>query len=182
MEEHYTGIHWILATLPIWATALAIVVVTLVAINELRDLMEGVPYQVSRSALYGEAGLIITVLIAATILQRGKVVIPSFVQGGETQLQMLVMFVIVGLAVSRVTMKSRSNQLADIYHDAVVAPLFVFFGVTLLPVVYYGGTAFEKIIVYALINLWFIFFVTDVLGDRMNQRRWLTRRGLKFKD
>ncbi len=180
--DKYTGIHWILVTVPIWATALALIIVTLVAINELRDLMEGVPYQVSRSALYGDTGLIVTILIAATILQRGRVPIPTFAQGGEWQLLLLLMCVIVGLAVCRLTLDSRAGQLADIYHDAVVAPLFVFFGVTLLPVVYYGGTTFEKIAVHVLIGLWLIFVVTDVLGDRMNQRRWLQRRGLKFKD
>lgn len=68
MELH--GGYYILASLPIWASAGLLYAITLGAILVGRDVLEGLPYNVAYSAFIGEAGLMIGVLVAATVLKR----------------------------------------------------------------------------------------------------------------
>jgi hypothetical protein len=64
------GIHYLLAVSPIWFTGIILWIFTDGAIHLMRDKLEGLGYQVSFSAKFGDTGLIIAILIAATILQR----------------------------------------------------------------------------------------------------------------
>lgn len=79
--EGYVGIIYILNTLPIWAIAVILFAITMVPILIGRDILEGMPYNVAYSAVIGDVFLMIGVLIAATILQRGAH-IPQQLQDG----------------------------------------------------------------------------------------------------
>jgi len=171
-------VYSILTALPVWATAGILFVITMVAILVGRDVLEGLPYNVSYSAVVGDAGLIISVLIAATVLQRGGCYIPELLQVVKVHELVLVASMALGAAVSVFTLGQRSGQLMDVYHDVIVGPLFLYLAITLLPVVYYNGTRVEKWSVVGFIILWFILVVFDIRYDRMNQRDWLYK---KFK-
>jgi len=173
-----TGIYAFLAWCPLWALALILYAMTDCAIHVLRDWREGLGYQVAYSAKIGDAGLIVVVLIAATILKRGNLTLPGWLMNETTQFWILFTGMVIGLAVSAATMKSRSGQLADRYHDMVIAPFILFFAITLVPVIYLGGTMTEKISTACLILLWVVLVIYDIKTERMNQRRWLEMHGV----
>ena len=67
-QKMFYGSHYVLAILPIWATALLCYLIMAVPIQVLRNRYEGMPYQIAWSALFADVGLVVVVLIAATVL------------------------------------------------------------------------------------------------------------------
>src|ERR1035438_10568849 len=70
MANRFVGSHYVLSRLPIWASALLFLGVTLGVIYVARDAFEGLPYQVAYSAQFGDSALAGAVLIGATVLRR----------------------------------------------------------------------------------------------------------------
>lgn len=175
-----TGIYHILAELPIWSIAAILIAITMMAIFIVGEVFRGNPYNVAYSAVIGDAGLVIGVLVASTMLQKGEVTIPGFLQSTTTQLFLFVASVMSGIIFCFVTLKSRSGQSQDIYHDAVIVPAFLFLGVTLVPVVYYNGTKIEKIVFACSVMLWVCLVIIDIRYRRMDQSSWLKRHGVAF--
>jgi hypothetical protein len=176
------GIYAFLVWCPVWAVALILYAITDCAVHIFRDWREGLGYQVAYSAKVGDAGLIGAVLIAATILTRGNLVLPSWLVNTGIQLAVLLpACFLLGFVVNVLTLKSRSGRMADVYHDVVIAPLMLFFAVTLLPVIYLGGTAIEQTSVVCLVLLWAVLVAYDIFADRMNQRKWLKSHGVILK-
>ena len=177
-----TGIYSILAKLPIWATT-AIFGVILSAMFVGRDIFEGLPYDVAYSSTVGSITLMVVVLIATTILQRsGEVKTLSCLEVGGVGFQGILLTTIVvwcGI-VCNFTLSSRSGQLMDIYHDVVIAPMFVFLAITLLPVIFKNGTRREKSATVCLALLWFGLVVFDFTHGRMNQHQWLQGHGVSL--
>jgi hypothetical protein len=125
----------------------------------------------------------VVVLIAATILQRGgEVKTLSCLEVGGIGFQgiLLINIVLYCGIISYLTLNSRSGQLMDIYHDVVIAPLFVFLAITLLPVIFKNGTRVEKIATLCFALLWFGLVVFDMTHDRMNQLLWLQNHGVSL--
>jgi hypothetical protein len=176
-----SGSHWLFYHTPVWASALILYVVTLGAMHIGREYFEGLPYQVAYSAQFGDAGLIGAVLIAATILQRGEVALPGWLINGYAHLFIAASSFFIGLVVSGLTIKLRSGQVMDIYHDAVIGPMFLYFAATLLPVIYLGGNTTEKAATGLFVVLWLALVVYDIKDDRMNQRKWLQRSGVVLR-
>jgi hypothetical protein len=114
-----TSVHQLLATLPIWFTAITLWIFTDGMIHLMRDQLEGLGYQTAFSAKYGDAGLLGAILIGATILQRTSIYIPNWLQNGSHQIVILVTCIALGAAVSFITNGMRSGQVGDIYHDVV---------------------------------------------------------------
>lgn len=114
------GSFYVLAVLPIWATALVLITLLLVAMFVGRDYFEGMPYQVSYSAQIGDAGLFIVVLIAAGILQQGDLYVPRWLMSAQIHLAMVLVVFALGLIVN----ESRHGKEMDTYHDVVIVPLF----------------------------------------------------------
>jgi hypothetical protein len=179
--ENYVGIYYVLYTLPVWAIAGILFLITLVAILVGRDILEGLPYNVSYSAVIGDAGLIIGVLITATILQRGGAYIPSWFLNEKMHINIIGLCFLLGLFICFLTLGLRSGQLMDIYHDVIIAPLILYFAITLVPVIYYNGTNIEKWAVIGFIFLWLALVVFDIKYKRMDQRSWLQNHGVTFQ-
>jgi len=172
------GSHYILSVLPIWATAAILFTITLAAILVGRDYFEGLPYNVAYSAVIGDAGLVIGVLIAATILQRGEPYVPEWLQSGTVHGVILLASVVLSVTICVLTLGSRSGQVMDIYHDVVIAPLILYFAITLVPVIYYNGTKAEKTALLCFIVLWAALVAFDIKYERMDQRTWLSLHGV----
>jgi hypothetical protein len=167
------GIHLILASMPLWATVTILWSITDGVMHLGRDCFEGLGYQVAYSAKFGDVALFGAVFIAITILQRGTVILPEWMESPNLQLSLYFAFIGLGVAVFSLTYDTRSAELMDLYHDMIIAPLVLFFAVTLLPVIYYGGTAVEKFWTVCFISIWVILVIVDIKTDRMNQRRRL---------
>lgn len=179
--ENFVGIHWILASTPIWFTVVILWLCTDGVIHLMRDKFEGLGYQVSYSAKFGDAGLIAAVLIAATILQRTGTYVPTWLQSGLSQIGILAICIALGLAVSVKTLDARSGKTADVYHDVIIAPAILFFAITLMPVVWYNARWYEASFVIIAIVAWGWLVRIDIAGNRLNQRQWLVRHGFPMK-
>ena len=175
-------VYSLLANTPIWALFAVLFILTYGAIFIGRHIFEGVPYEVSYSAFIGDAGLLVTVLIAATVLQRGHAIIPEWLTADWIHIEIYFGALVLGVIVCAMTLKSRDSKLTDVYHDIVIAPVVVYFGFTLLPVIYQSGNQLEKGSTSFAIVLWLACVYLDVKFGRTNQRRLLERMGLKFPD
>ncbi|MDB5266197.1 MAG: hypothetical protein JWN89_12 [Parcubacteria group bacterium] len=181
MESKYVGSIYLLTVLPVWATAAILFAVIVAAMTVGRDLLEGIPYQVSYSAMIGDPGLIMAVLIAATILQRGTASIPLWLQNGAIHMFILLICVVLGVIVSVSTLRSRSGQSMDVYHDVVMGPLILYLGITLLPIIFKNGSRLEVGATIGCILLWAGLVAFDVKYKRMDQRWWLQTHHLNYR-
>ena len=163
------GSHYALFAFPVWVTALVLYTVTMGAIFVLRDRYEGFFYNTSYSAMLGDGALMIIVLMAAGILQRGEG-IPWWCAEGRYHVVSLASGAFVGFIW---WFTERPGQWGDIYHHLVIAPLLTYLGMTLVPVIAGGGTWTEKVSAVGLVLLWAVLVVFDAKQRRLNQRRWL---------
>ena len=178
---HLVGIYSLLAYTPIWLTAIVLWTFTDGVIHLMRDRLEGLGYQTSFSAKFGDAGLIAATLIAATILQRDGSHVPDFVNNAMGQVAAGFIGTILGAYVTITTTGKRSGQAADIYHDLVIGPAIFFLVITLLPVIWENATTYEWFAVCFAAATWTILGIVDIVYDRMNQRQWLIRHGFPIK-
>jgi hypothetical protein len=177
----YYGSHYILAKLPIWATTVIFATVLMTVLVG-RDILEGLPYDVAYSSLVGDVGLMIVVLIAATILKKEKIKIVWWLESNLMHLGIFSLSVAFGTTVSLLTLSSRSGQVMDIFHDVIIAPLFLYLAITLLPVIIKNRkeNKAEAIATILCVLLWASLVVFDITHDRMNQREWLQHHGVTF--
>lgn len=181
MHNHLVGIYSCLFNLPIWAIVLILYAVTDCIVHIGREQLEGLAYQTSYSAKIGDAALIVVVLIATVIVQRGGVVVPGWLTHSSSHVLLGIICFLCGLLVCVLTLGSRSGQLVDVYHDVVIAPMFLYFAITLLPIIGRGGTIVERLSAHALISLWMLLVAFDITSNRMNQRKWLFEHGFKLR-
>ena len=179
------GIYRLLERTPIWLTALIFFAISFGAINELRDQLEGLPYQVARSAIYGDAGLFIGVLIAQTIIKRRAqghfIILSRRLDSWRTQAVIIVACFWLGFMADILTLKSRSGQVADVYHDVVLAPVILFLVIMLLPVIFKNGRQHEKAAIVLIAAFYFGMVGLDISQSRLDQRSWLMRHGVTLQ-
>jgi hypothetical protein len=179
--NHLAGSLYVLAKLPIWATAAIFAAIGL-AILVGRDIFEGLPYNVAYSAAIGDVALTIGVLIAATILQRGGVRIPELLQKGEIHIMIAAASFGLGTIVCSATLNSRSGKAMDVFHDLVIAPLFLYLAVTLMPIILINGRKTEIIATTCSVLLWLGLVGFDAKYNRLNQRQWLQNHDVVLKN
>ena len=177
MNTQFVGSHYVLAAMPIWASSLVLYGATLGVIFVVRDIFEGMPYQVAYSAQIGDALLVGAVLVAATILQRGEVM-PSWLSSWLFHLPAALISVGLGLTWWWL---DRPAHWGDVYHHLCVAPLFMYLAITLLPVILTKGTRVEILFVTCFVLVWASLMVFDVRHERMNQRQWLQDHGVTLR-
>lgn len=175
MNTSYVGIHALLVSLPLWATVLILYAVTDCVMHLGRDRLEGLGYQVAYSAKFGDVALFGAVFIATTILQRENVVLPEWMMQWNLQLAAFLACILLGLLVSATTLELRSGQYMDLYHDIVIGPMVLFFAITLLSVIFLGGTNVEKFCTACFIAFWGALVAVDIRTDRMDQRNWIKK-------
>ncbi|MBI3888508.1 hypothetical protein HY311_01810 [Candidatus Nomurabacteria bacterium] len=167
MQQLY-GSYYVLATLPIWVTALLLYVLTMGVLFVLRDRCEGLYYNTSYSAVIGDGALIVIVLMAAGILQRVHAV-PAWVQDERFHFVVATLSICFGVSWWR---QDRPRQWADKYHHLFIAPLLAYCLVTLLPVVWGKGTKVEITATGCLFLVWLVFVIYDAATYRLDQRNY----------
>ena len=177
MANRFVGSHYVLSRLPIWASALLFLGVTLGVIYVARDAFEGLPYKVAYSAQFGDSALAGAVLIGATVLRRHDP-LPWQITSGYFHL--LAAIVSVGFGIMWWYLE-RPTHWGDIYHHLFVAPLILYLAITLVPVILINGTKVEKVAVFCFALFWATLVGFDIKYERMNQRQWLQNHGVKFK-
>lgn len=171
-------IYSILKETPVWLLFTVLFALTYAAIFVGRHVFEGLTYQVSFAAFIGDFGLLVSVLIAATILQRTSFETPYWLKASH--LWFAVAMIILGVLICKTTLSSRDGKVMDIYHDVVIFPIIAYFAFTLLPMIWLYGNTKEQVATFFFIFLWLSCVVFDIMGDRMNQRKLLRRMGLRF--
>ena len=164
---------YLLAHSPIWVIVAFLLVLLYVAPFVGRDYFEGMPYQVLYSAQIGDAGLLVVILIAATILQREETFIPSWLVSMPLHIALAIAAISLGALVSIVKLKSRDGQIVDVYQDIIIAPLFMYLAVAALPIIYVNGSFLEYWATVVLLAIWILLVLFDLMTHRMNQRAWL---------
>ncbi len=164
---------------PLWVIVLFLATITDVIIHLMREKQEGIGYQVAYSAKIGDLALLGIVFIAITVLKRG-VVLPHWLMNNNLHYAIILTSISLGIIVNSSTLETRSGKIADIYHDIVIAPMFLYFFIVLFPVIYFGGYKYEKISAISFVLLWASLVVYDILTERMNQREFLKKRGIKL--
>ena len=177
---NYYGSYYLLKELPIWTTALIFGLI-LVAVLVGRDFFEGLAYNVSYSSSIGDVGLLVIVLIGATILKENRAIIPEWLQKEWVHIFLFILCILIGIIISFLTLKSRSGQEMDIFHDVVIVPIFLYLLFTLMPLIYKNGTWIEKTATVLLFVLWTSLVVIDNKQGRINQREWLQNHGVTLK-
>ncbi|NCF75363.1 MAG: hypothetical protein GWO87_02670 [Xanthomonadaceae bacterium] len=178
--KDYVGIYAFLDRCPWWGMVITVYVATDFVIHILREQQEGLGYQVAYSAKIGDAFLLCDLFIATAIIKRNNFLLPNWLMISWVHYVIILASFLTGVIIDRLTLKIRSGKLADIYHDVIIAPMLLYFAITLTPVVFIGGTKIEKNFAICFVFLWFVLVVYDILTDRMNQRRFLNRRGFKL--
>jgi hypothetical protein len=152
-------------------TAIFASILSLVLVG--RYVLEGLMYNVSFSSQVGDVGLLIVVLIATTILKEGRAIIPKPLQDDYVHGMVLLFSVVLGVGVCVLTIDSRSGQVMDVFHDVIIAPLFLSLAITLLPIIFKNGKKVEVVTTICLILLWAGLVWFDVAHHLLNQREWL---------
>jgi len=166
--NNYVGSHWVLNALPIWATALIMYVLVQGVLFVLRDKCEGLYYNTSYSAVLGDGALVVVLLMAAAILQRGSAM-PEWLQNRNYHIGALLSGLMLGVVW---LIRDYPEQWGDRYHHLVIAPLLCYFGITLVPVIFKNGTKVEIVATICLVAVWAVLCVYDAKTDRLNQRNY----------
>jgi hypothetical protein len=178
--KELNGIYAILVSMPIWSIVLVFYLLTLFVVDAGREIFEGFSYNVSFAAKYADVGLLVAILIGATILKR----IPGFDSflGAEIfQIICVAISLLISLFMisSEVLMRQKhiSRQIVDIYHNILIMPLFVFLFLTLVPVIYLHGSNVERLTTLFFLLLWVVLMICDIKAGRLEQREWLVKHG-----
>ena len=123
----------------------------------------------------------IVVLIGITILKRPETEIPARLQSNLIHLLLLYVSFMIGATVWMTTFAARSGQYMDMYHDLVIVVLFIYMAMILFQVVLKHGTKIEKITIICLVLAWLSLAAFDNLTGKINQRDWLQKHGVVFK-
>jgi len=152
-----------------------IFIMTLGAMFLGRWLLEGLPYQVSLSATIGDtAGFIYVILRAQEVLKRPGIQIPELLQRRDVHVWILMVGFVICILGCFLSLRTRQGQIMDIYHDVFIAPMFIYLGFTLVPVILANGTRKEMYEAGSYITLWLSLAAFDWYTGMIAQRPWLT--------
>lgn len=176
----YGLIAGIVDTHNVWQMLGAYIVLELLLIEsgyEIRELSEGVPYNLSRGSKYGDRALIICLLLGISILQRSGAVLPHYVNNIYNQVGTVGFAILVGIAWQMHDVSARAvNTVTDAAHNLIVVPIFVFLFLVMAPVFVYCGTPKECGMALLLVIFWAVMVCWDAKLGRLDQPGWFERR------
>lgn len=180
--ENYYGSYALLASLPIWQIVIIFYLLTLFVIDAGREKLEGFSFNVSHAARYGDVGLLIFVLIGATLLHELAPIqiINSWWGTSDFQIFCGVASIAIGIGNEVFVLwqhKWKFGQLVDEYHNIFIVPLFLYCLSTLAPIIWiYGGNMEIGATLFFLL-LWLVLMIYDIKAGRLDQRPWLINHG-----
>ena len=166
-------------TVPLWLAAGVLELLCIAMMHFLRDVFEGLPYNVSLASEYGDQALIVAVLIGLEVSKRQ--VERTFFQSTTFVGVALVLTLVVTLVANK-TFLAHTSQIADWYHNIFVMPLFVLLLCLAIPMVIQSGRTIEQVAALTLVWFWVMMFVCDVCLGRLDQRKWLENHGFKLEE
>jgi len=180
MENEYYGIYAVLVSLPIWATITIFYLLTLFVVDAGREHFEGFSYNVSHTARYGDIGLLVVIIIGATILQRNPELNKFLATKNFQSFCLLVFLIIIFIMLlleGNMRVRNVTRQAVDKYHNVFILPLIIYLLIALIPVIYFHGTLVEKGVTEFFIVTWIALLCYDIKDGRLEQRSWLKKHG-----
>ncbi len=181
MEQHFIGIHFFLATTPIWATVATLFFLTIAILHIIRNFSEGMNYNISLTSEIGDMALIMIIVISATILQRGIAgygVSATEKIGFQIITLIITAFICFGGLIHDVFNKNKETS-ADFYHNAIINPLFFLLLLNSIPIIWNHGMLIEKISALCFAFVWTGLLVFDWQTGRLHQTEWLVSKGIR---
>lgn len=178
MGTNLIGIYFILFHTEVWVTAAFLFSSFNLVFFGGQHFYRGFGYNVSRSAQFGDNALIIAVLIACSALVRTGTA-PAIFNNFWSQIAIgMVSFAIGGAMELYAFAKTRRRgTFLDTIHNLLVVPGFLFILVTMMPVIYLGGSFWQKVIAFLCLVIWFFLFLWDIAAERLDQHAWLRING-----
>ena len=176
------GSHYILSVAPWWAVAGALYVATILVLWPMRLYFEGVAYNVAWSSKYGDIVLIAIVEIAQALLQYNLVQMPGWATGWVFHLVCACVAVAVGTFLVLGPTPLWRSQITDNYHNFFVVGLYVYLLLSIAPVLWYAQGYSAIAAALALLAVWALLAFDDVRTGRMDQRAYLMKQGVTFKN
>ena len=168
------GIYWFLWSCPIWAIALALYFLVIGILFIIRDLREGLPYNISVASQQGDLVLIGIILIGAEIIKRQTV---SMLWMGDFNFQLILLAVSVFFGTFYqwvvVSKNKEWGTAADAFHNLFIVPLLVFMLGATVPVILLCGTKLEWNFAIFFLVIWFATLVFDWFYGRLQQKKWI---------
>lgn len=178
----YTGVFSLLAGVQMWVIVFVALMIGFAVPFVIADRTTGLFFNFSYSGTIGDICLMTVVLIGVTILQRGAP-LPLWFSSANSQIVWLIVCGTAGILLVMLTTPWPTATWPDRYHNAVVAPLFLFLLPLVLLAIWYNGTPTERGVSLLLVAVWLVFVFYDFAGERINQPARLEKLyGLKVVD
>jgi hypothetical protein len=175
--ESLFGSHLLLAKLPLLWSAGIMVAIFVLFVWAGRMITEGLGYNTSFASQVGDLFLIIYILIGANMLQRG-VPAPTW----TTSWRLHGIIVVLAVVVWFNQLGVKAPMFVDRAHNVIIVPLFVYFILSLAPVILWSGTAVEVAGAVGCIVVWLALMAYDHFTGRLDQQRFLYMNyGIRLK-
>ena len=164
------GVYWLLSSWPTWVIMVGLLVLVSFA------FCGGIPRKGRISTYLWSSSYIcplVVVFITIGILKHGLVFVPVYyLQFGWFHWVILVVMVLIGILACLIY---DENRVTEVFRNTVVDPLFVFFLITLVPIVYANGTLGDKVVTSIFALGWVVPFVIRIslgLAELIEEKTW----------
>lgn len=171
----YGGVFGFLAYTPQWVTLLIALTTGLAIPFVIADQKTGLFYNFSYSGMIGDLGFLVVLFIGIGVVQRGAP-LPYWFAGLWPQLLWFAVCVAIGAYLVTATTPWPIASWPDRYHNAVIAPLFLFLLPLLILATLSNGNWIEKTVTGLLIGIWAVLVLYDFAEHRINQPERLERQ------
>jgi hypothetical protein len=161
------GSHWLLAKMPLVFSGFFVTAIALALVWYGRVLFEGKGYNVS-FASWGDVLLVGIILIGGHILQR-KQELPEWAVAWWVHALAL----LAALVVCYFWNKVPAPMFVDKFHNVVIGPMFIYFLLSIAPVIWCGDRGWEWRMALGCLGVWACLFVYDAVVGRLPQQEFL---------
>ncbi len=188
LDSYFYGSQRLLRKLPISVTGFILMIFTTDVLYPGREILEGIPYNVSYASLLADVGLGLVIVIGAEIFKDDhlvKILMKAprgFIYSKGYHVLVLLVAACVAALLEVVPSPLNKPQVMDIYHNIVVVPLFMYLLATTYPAIVSLGNMRQRRFAFWLLMLWAAAMVFDMATDRLAQRPWLERHGMHFSE
>ncbi len=162
--------HVVLTAIPIWVILACLIATLYVPIYAGRWILEGFPYNVSTSAMFGDAALTVYIILAAEVLKR-EPALPQWTTNASFN------FICIFAGVAAFLTAPYAAKAMDQYHNWFIVPVMAYLIASTLPVVFLGGIRGEICASVGFFLVWGGFLWFDIHHHLLNQREWIINHG-----
>lgn len=176
MVQELFGSHQLFATLNPWGLGVFLYAFIMLLVLLGRKIFEGRAYNVSWSSVVGGAALFACMAIAGQVLHRPYLMLPSWLLSITFHQIAAEAGIVIGICMGAVAIYQTTwvkSQWVDLAFNFLMVPAFFYLLGTLLPVIYFQGTADEEMATVVLLIVYGVTAIIDIVTGRLHQPEWL---------